>query len=346
LVPMTMVGSLLITEYIITLFAPVWERLLIYNRERNSMQLLQSLQERVLTSNDLKQFLEAVLAAACDRLQASRAFVAVMGENSLTTLVTIPGGDILQDDTTQEILEVVTANGHDQPVFSWGNYWLVPLHGEMDEDQLLGLLGVERRAEHVLDVEQRSALLTLANRAATALEDRQLQQGLFRSLQALSPQVEMLQRMRAVARYGGTGILNILESSSGNGDLAEEDITKWVRDALTHYWGGPRLTESPLLQLQVVQQSSAAHEGNPANALRAILRNAIDTVRPEGERRFTGEWILYNILEMKFMEGHKVREIAMRLAMSEADLYRKQRVAIEAVAGAIIEMEQAAREGD
>ena len=33
----------------------------------------------------------------------------------------------------------------------------------------------------------------------------------------------------------------------------------------------------------------------------------------------------------------------MRLAMSEADLYRKQRVAIEAVADAIIDMEQQAR---
>jgi len=73
--------------------------------------------------------------------------------------------------------------------------------------------------------------------------------------------------------------------------------------------------------------------------LRAILREAIELVRPVGERRFTGEWVLYNILEMKFLEGKKVREIAMRLAMSEADLYRKQRVAIEAVAKAILEME-------
>jgi len=84
------------------------------------------------------------------------------------------------------------------------------------------------------------------------------------------------------------------------------------------------------------------HEGNPTNALRAILRQAIERVRPEGERRFTAEWILYNILEMKFMEGHKVRDVAMRLAVSEADLYRKQRVAIEEVANAIIDMEQQA----
>ena len=70
-----------------------------------------------------------------------------------------------------------------------------------------------------------------------------------------------------------------------------------------------------------------------------IIRQAIDNVRPEGERRFTGEWILFNILEMKFIEGRKVREVASRLAMSEADLYRKQRVAIEEVARVILDME-------
>jgi hypothetical protein len=43
---------------------------------------------------------------------------------------------------------------------------------------------------------------------------------------------------------------------------------------------------------------------------------------------------------LKFLEGKKVREIALRLAMSEADLYRKQRVAIEAVARAVLEMER------
>ena len=49
---------------------------------------------------------------------------------------------------------------------------------------------------------------------------------------------------------------------------------------------------------------------------------------------------LFNILEMKFVEGRKVREVATRLAMSEADLYRKQRVAIEEVARIILDMER------
>ena len=144
---------------------------------------------------------------------------------------------------------------------------------------------------------------------------------------------------RAAARYDGTNVL-----ISPDVPLEDRNLSKWVKDALSHYWGGPKLSQSPLLGLQVVQSALKDHKGNPTNALRAILRQAIDKVRPEGERRFTAEWILYNILEMKFMEGRKVREIAMRLAMSEADLYRKQRVAIEAVAKAIVAMEQQARE--
>jgi len=50
---------------------------------------------------------------------------------------------------------------------------------------------------------------------------------------------------------------------------------------------------------------------------------------------------------MKFLEGRKVRDVALRLAMSEADLYRKQRVAIEAVARVITDMERdAAQESE
>jgi hypothetical protein len=54
------------------------------------------------------------------------------------------------------------------------------------------------------------------------------------------------------------------------------------------------------------------------------------------------EWLLFNILELKFVQGKRVREIAVQLAVSESDLYRKQRVAIEAVAAALAEMERQA----
>jgi hypothetical protein len=143
-----------------------------------------------------------------------------------------------------------------------------------------------------------------------------------------------LQRIRAAGRYDSAA--NLLASAS----FEESDLADWVKDALTHYWGGPKLSNSPLMRLQIVKTLVNEYEGNASNALRALLRRAVDQVKPEGDRRFTSEWILYNILEMKFIEGRKVREVAGRLAMSEADLYRKQRVAVEAVARAILEMEK------
>jgi hypothetical protein len=165
-----------------------------------------------------------------------------------------------------------------------------------------------------------------------------MQQQVFKSLESLQPQVALIQQLRATSSYNKTSVL--LDEV----DLPEEDFLTWVKDALSHYWGGPKLTESPLLSLNIVKEAVQDYDGNPANALRAILKTAIETIKPEGERRFTAEWILYNILELKFLEGRKVREVATRLSMSEADLYRKQRVAIEAVSKAIIGMELAARE--
>ena len=86
------------------------------------------------------------------------------------------------------------------------------------------------------------------------------------------------------------------------------------------------------------------NEQGPANALRAVLRQAIDQQRPEGARRMTSpEWTLYNILDLRFIERRRVRDVAARLALSEADLYRKQRVAIEAVASALLALERQSR---
>ena len=49
--------------------------------------------------------------------------------------------------------------------------------------------------------------------------------------------------------------------------------------------------------------------------------------------------MVYNILEERFIERHKVRDAARKLALSEPDFYRKQKVAITAVADTLLEME-------
>jgi len=330
-----MVGSILILEYLITLLAPIWERWLFSGGDQIHMQLLQTAEERLLTTSDLRQFLESVLAAVCDQLQMSKAFITTLGQDGVDLRVTT-GGDLPVDGKfIQEFLQTADLEEDGEDLYLWGDYWLITLFDPHQKGQLVGILGVLRHLDDELDEDQQDALARLARRAALALADRQRQQQIFTTLQALAPQIDLIQRMRAASRYDGTGILSTLEVPN-----EEDDLSKYVKEALTHYWGGPWLTDSPLLRLQVVQQALGEHEDNPSNALRAVLRNAIDQVRPEGERRYTSEWILYNILMMKYMEGHKMREIAQRLAMSEADLYRKQRVGINAVAGAIREMEQ------
>lgn len=339
LVPVVMAGSILVMEHLITLTAPIWERVLFAGGDHEDMEMLQTLEERLLTRGDIKQFLEAVLAAACDRLQVTEAFVAAISDQGLGMLVAIGGDRRLEDeDLSENLLEIVSQNGNEEELFTWGDFWLIPLF-ETDSRTLLGLMGVLRNPEQSLDDEQRDALTILSERAAIALHDRRRQQQAFSSLEALKPQMESIQRLRAAARYDQGEALNARMEP-----IMDQDLTQWVKEALTHYWGGPKLTESPLMKLKVVQQVAAEQEESSTNALRSILRQAIEYTRPEGERRFTAEWILYNILEMKFMEGRKVREIALRLAMSEADLYRKQRVAIEAVAKAIAEMEAQANQ--
>jgi len=340
LVPVIMVGAILILEHLITLAAPIWERWLFYGKDRADIELLQTIDERLLTFNDLKQFLEALLAAVCDRLQVSKALIAGLSPNGLEILVTIGGANpFINDRVSVDLIQSARQNGSGKELFSWGDHWLVPLYyQDQTNDQLVGLLGFARKSEHVPDEDQLVAINLLAQRAALAIGDRFKQEQVFTSLQAMAPQMEMIQRLRAAARYDSSEILSNPEIS-----LDHADLSPWVKDALTHFWGGPKLAQNPLLSLQIVQDTARENEENTVNALRSILRRAIEDVKPQGERRFTGEWILYNILELKFMEGRKVREIAMRLAMSEADLYRKQRVAIEAVAEAITEMEQQAR---
>ena len=339
LVPVLMVGTILILEHLITLVAPIWERWLFHGGDRADYELLQTLEERILTLGDIRQFMEAILAAICDRLQAPKAFMAVLSAQGVEMLVTIGGENPPEkEDLSANLLQIVVQNHIEEGLFSWGEYWLVPIFDqEADTAELLGLLGVARHGDRPLDADQSEALSILVERAALALRDRHRQQQVVSSLEALTPQMDLIQQLRAAARYDGSEVL-----TSTSETLEDRKFSLWVKEALTHYWGGPKLTQSPLMKLQVVQQAMQENEENPTNALRAILRRAIEQVRPEGERRFTAEWILYNILEMKFMEGHKVREIATRLAMSEADLYRKQRVAIGAVANAIVEMEQEA----
>lgn len=347
LVPFTMIVSVLLIEHTITVLAPFWERSIFFGGDREELLLLQSVEEHLLTKSDLRQFLDAVLAAVRDHLQSPLAFIAALDDDELA-LITMAGNKALLNlEHFPEVLRVpgiVESEAHS--VLLWGDFWILPLRKrkrDMDRDEaspLLGILGIAKQGLFPIGSEESESLWLLTERAALALEDRQLQKRVFQSLQDLQPQAEALQRWRASGRYDSKASMLL------NVTLPAGDLPNLVKDALSHYWGGPKLSASPLIDLEVVRREAREHDGNRVNALRAILRQSVDRIRPEGERRFTGEWLLYNILEMKFIEGRKVRDVAARLAMSEADLYRKQRVAVEAVAKMVVEMESEIQEPD
>jgi hypothetical protein len=336
-----MVATLLLLQFVITLIRPPVERWLFYGADREDVARLHLLEERLLTTGDLRQFLESVLNAACDITGAPGAFIAALGPEGLDVEVAVGRPPTLESRSAvpsmlrpEERREVPPLGG----VFKWESNWLIPLHAR-ESMELVGLLGLQAAdAAGAFPEGQAGDLSMLAERASVALTDRMLQREVFTTMDRLVPQVEAIQRMRVAARYAGVEALTAPAAELP----PDADLVNMVREALGHYWGGPRLTSSPLLGLEIVREALDKHDGNPVNALRSILKRGVERTRPDGERRFTGEWMLYNILEMKFLEGRKVRDVALRLAMSEADLYRKQRLAIEAVAQAVADMEREA----
>ncbi|MFA9489918.1 MAG: histidine kinase N-terminal 7TM domain-containing protein [Anaerolineales bacterium] len=341
LVPFTTVAVLLVLQFLITLARQPIERWLFYGEERGDVIRLQLLEERLLTTGDLRQFLESILNAACDIIGVGSAFVAIVGPGGLELEVAVGPEDPMRGSKELPPLLITDELQTFEQlgvVFKWDVYWLLPLR-LADPPEVIGIFGIRGRASDPdFSQEEEEQLQALLERATIALAEKKLQLEVFAVVDNLMPRVATVQRMRAEARYASSDALTAPIEGIGS----EDELANLVREALGHYWGGPRLTSSPLLSLRVVRQAAVEHEGNPVNALRSILRRGIDQVRPEGERRFTADWMLYNILEMKFLQGRKVRDIAMRLAMSEADLYRKQRVAIEAVTNAVTDMEREA----
>jgi hypothetical protein len=343
------VAVVLLLQLGIELAKPLIDRAL-YRQDQAEIEWIQELSNRLLTTTDLRQFLENVLTALCDLLRVETAFVSVI-DSGRPHLEVVCGP--LEPGTAEGLPpETWQASVEDEPpqerhierhgdLFVWDGYWLAPLRTPFpdrggEEGDVIGVVGIAARApEPNLSQEEQAGMEALLTQAAAALEDRQLQQGIFSVLERIIPEIEDIQRRRGVVYYTGEQAL------SGFSPIETAEFRLWVREALSHYWGGPKLTTSPLLVLRVVERTAREHDGNVMKGLRAVLKQAIERLRPDGQRQMTTpEWILYNILELKFLQGRRVREVARRLAMSESDLYRKQRIAIQAVAQTLAEMER------
>jgi hypothetical protein len=334
------VGGIIAYQIILRALRPLIDWL-VYRDDRTEVNVLRALEERLLTPSDLRQLMENVLASLCDLLRARNGLLLVWRDGQ--PAVEAACGDASKaPQLLAELDALALEDAHPlDGMESWPQRAGFRLHALQNEqgNGLLGVLAIEMPEPlPSLTERERSLVQQLISQAEIALEDRRLQQSIFAILRQLAPEMESIQRWRSEVPYPGT--TTQAEPVEDN-PIFTPDFSTLVKEALSHYWGGPRLSESPLLKLAIVRRKLAEHDNNPARALRAVLSDALDALRPEGERSMTTqEWLLYNILDLKYIEGKRAKDVAMRLAMSESDLYRKQRAAIDELARALQAMER------
>ncbi len=339
-----MVGAVVISVVVFAVlrgsFQPLID-LLLFRQDQDELAYIEQLGERLLTTTDLQQFLENVLTSVVDLLRTPTAFIASRRAGDRWEMLAIIG-------TVQPVERVLgelrsgaqTTKPAGGPHRADG-FWTWPLRSRGD-GELIGALAVAGGgAPPELGDDERKQLDVLMRQAAIALDDRRLQEEVFAAVEQILPEIDVIQRQRGAQRYLGSPPQPPLEAALGT----DPEFVTHVKDALSHMWGGPKLTTSPLLRMAVVDRVLLNHNGNAPKALRAVLVDAIELLRPDGPRSLTAaEWMLYNILELRFLRGERVRDIARKMAMSESDLYRKQRVAVGAVAQVLAQMEQDAME--
>ncbi|HJW83651.1 MAG TPA: histidine kinase N-terminal 7TM domain-containing protein [Anaerolineae bacterium] len=337
-----MVGAVVISVVVFAVlrgsFQPLID-LLVFRQDRDELAYIEQIGERLLTTTDLQQFLENVLTSVCDLLRVPTAFIASQRKpgrwEMLAVIGLIPPAENVLDELRSDSQSPLPSGGP----YRADGFWSWPLHSRGDGELIGALAVLAGTAPPDLSEDEASRLGVLIRQATIALDDRRLQEEVFAAVEQILPEIDVIQRQRGAQRYVDSPPQPSLEETL----VADPEFIANVKDALSHLWGGPKLTASPLLRMTVVDQAAADHDGSAPKALRAILAEAIEQLRPGGSRSLTAaEWVVYNILELRFMRGERMRDIAHKLAMSESDLYRKQRVAVEAVARVIAQMEQRA----
>jgi hypothetical protein len=333
---------------------------LVYMQDQEEIDYLRRLPRNVFTGTDLRQLLENTLIAVCGALHVETGFVAGPGKDGYTVkalcgsrrtvkrfVAEHPLSDLMQkleqthprtSDPSSSHTSFVECNG----------FFLLPLRSP--DGVFLGALGVARLAnananavEQQGDIvpESRHLINVLTHHMELAMATVQMQQRIFDNLRGLGPEMHSLQQLASQLEHVTPASVSPASHASLESDVSlHPQFQQLVKDALTHYWGGPKLSDSPLLGLRTVRRFIKEDGGSPTRALQAVLRQAINNLRPDDQLDPSAqEWLLYNILELRFLQGKRIRDAAHHLAMSESDFYRKQRIAVEEVARQLALME-------
>lgn len=354
------VAVVLFWLWMVDLLLPRLDRMLIYGDDEDQYSRIQQLARQLLTRNDLINLLEGILAQARNILQTPGAFVALLADGTVEVVRATGDGHAVEQrpgDLLAEVPDLKAASLGKPHV--WEGFWLFPLTGQRGVVngagvQVIGALGIKAPSPDATpSAEELAVLAKVRRRAARTLDDLLLQGELSAALEGLLPQFTQSRRSAAEFEYepgrvveaaalGESGLPSApaIDYSLIPGLPDREHVVEQVQAALRHYYGGPGLTQSRLLELAVVREALPDHANQPVRALRTVLDRAIETLRPPGERDWRSqEWLIYNVIELRYLKKLRVRDAANRLYMADATLYRKQNVAIESVADALMRME-------
>lgn len=348
--PFGVIAGVLFWQWMIHLALPYLENWLIYGDEDDEqLTKLQDLSDKMLTRSDLLQLLGATLEAMCDYLRTDFAFVLSINNGDAKLIQSTRHSDSIEMNWNEEVnnLRELADNADrvtGRSAFQrWQKWYLVPLYSIRansadDNIMLIGMLGVKTSENPATIIDERDTSLlynVYVSRVEQTLDDILLQNEIYAALEGLLPQLTTTRSRDDKIEYRAGREPEKASKLPDNDELYEQ-----VRAALRHYWGGPGITHSRLIDLKIAQHALAEAESS-VQALRNVLRIALERLRPENERSLTAtEWTLYNIIDLRFIEGKKVRDVARQMSLSEPDLYRKQRLAIEEMTRVIITMEK------
>jgi CheY-like chemotaxis protein len=114
-----------------------------------------------------------------------------------------------------------------------------------------------------------------------------------------------------------------------------DDFIDLIRDALMHLYDPAHLQTHPLLVAVSTPQGLVKTRGT---LLRQTLLDAIEALRPESTTPIESRpWRTYRILELRYLEGQDIDEIADQFGVSRSQYHRQHQRALQAVASILWE---------
>lgn len=318
---------------------------LFYGRRYRALRTnLRLLAQEAGTHRELPEQLQAILVALCHSLGVPKGLIAMKKGETLRVEAALPPK--LKGQTLKPLptLEVTTLTSEVADEFL-GMSLLVPLLRGGEE---VGVLLLGERATRAYSPEELDMLDDLSIQIGTIIQERHLQEEDIQKIEALvndfrDRERELQRRLQALLVEGRPS--EVLEG------VTEKEFVALVEDGLRRLFDYSYLGEHKLAHLSMVAREIQPREApithlDRGKALKEVLLQALDKLRPPGSQPEppTLEWHPFLVLHDAYLLGEPNREIMGKLYISEGTFNRTRRRAIRALAKALLEMEQEARE--